>query len=74
MANKMLAEMQQAGTLTAEQSDSLIEIYKQTLSGGSMAVVMFIYQLIRAAFFGLFLAIVIKTKKNISITILNNEH
>ena len=74
MTNKMLADMQQAGTLTAEQSDSLIEIYKQTLSGGTMAVVMFIYQLIRAAFFGLFLALIIKTKKNISITILNNEH
>ena len=74
LINNMFAEMEQAGKLTAEQSGTLIEIYKQTLSGGSMAVVMFFYQLFRAAFFGLFLAIIIKTKKNISITILNNEH
>ena len=60
---KMLTQMQQAGTFTAEQSDSLIELYKQTLSGGTMAVAMFIYQFIGAAFFGLVLANIIKTKK-----------
>lgn len=63
MIDKMFAEMRQAGTLQVEQTDALMEIYKQTLSGGTMAVVMFIYQFIGAAFFGLILANIIKTKK-----------
>ena len=63
MIDKMFAEMRLAGTLQVEQTDALMEIYKQTLSGGTMAVVMFIYQFIGAAFFGLILANIIKTKK-----------
>ena len=63
MIDKMFAEMRQAGTLQVEQTDALMEIYKQTLSGGTMAVVMFIYQFIGADFFGLILANIIKTKK-----------
>ena len=65
MIEKMFAEMQQMGRITAEQSGTLIELYKQTVSGGTMAVVMLIYQFIGAAFFGLILANIIKTRKTI---------
>ena len=65
LIDKMFGEMQQAGTFTAEQSESLLTLYKQTVSGGTMAVVMFIYQFIGAAFFGLILANIIKSRKTI---------
>ena len=66
MIEKMFAEMQQMGRITAEQSDMLIELYKQTVSGGIMAFIMFFYQVIGASLFGLALANIIKTKKIIS--------
>ena len=63
---------QQLG-MNDEQTAAMMQLYNESLTGGSMAVVMFILQLIRATFWGLLLAVIIKTKRHISINISNNN-
>lgn len=60
MADEYFAQL---GTVPAEQSDALLQLFKQTISAGTMAFVMFFYQFLGASFFGLVLANIIRAKK-----------
>lgn len=64
MANEYFAQL---GTMTAEQSDAMLQLFNQTLSAGSMAFVMFFYQFIGTSFFGLVLANIIRAKRHFTI-------
>lgn len=64
MANEYFAQL---GTMTADQSDAMLQLFNQTLSAGSMAFVMFFYQFIGTSFFGLVLANIIRAKRHFTI-------
>ena len=54
--------LRQQWAMNDEQTAAMMELYNQSLSGGSMAFVMLIMQLIGAGFFSLILANIIKFK------------
>ena len=64
-AETMFAER---GMMSNEQTEALLQIYRQTISGGTMAFVMLMFQLAGGAFFSLFLANGVKWRKRIIIS------
>ena len=63
--------LRQQWAMNDEQTAAMMNLYRESLSGGSMAFVMFIMQLIGAGFFSLILANIIKTKPLLQINNLN---
>ena len=63
--------LRQQWRMNDEQTAAMMQLYNESLSGGSMAFVMFIMQLIGAGFFSLILANIIKTKPLLQINNLN---
>ncbi len=53
----------QLGTIPDEQTQLLMQIYKSSLSAGTMAFVVLVFQIIGTSIFGLLLANIIRTKK-----------
>ena len=64
-AETMFAER---GMMSSEQTEALLQIYRQTISGGTMAFVMLMFQLVGGGFFSLFLANAVKWRKRIIIS------
>ena len=63
--------LRQQWRMNDEQTAAMMQLYNESLSGGSMAFVMFVMQLIGAGFFSLILANIIKTKPLLQINNLN---
>ena len=54
--------LRQQWRMNDEQTAAMMQLYNESLSGGSMALVMLVMQLIGAGFFSLILANIIKFK------------
>ncbi|MBR3569009.1 MAG: DUF4199 domain-containing protein [Salinivirgaceae bacterium] len=63
--------LRQQWRMNDEQTAVMMQLYNESLSGGSMAFVMLVMQLIGAGFFSLILANIIKTKPLLQINNLN---